>query len=171
VDAVPRQIIAVGEFLVLGRSLQTAAHPHPLTVLIIHQRRSADEKHSRCGHVAAARVHGFDGEGQIGIGVALIGRLGQRACDQHLIFAVVVKSDVKGVNCRLAELKPPRTKEEEGGQDEEIIMGTGKGLESGNLRNFRQAREDEEEDEEKSQTKPDVCWQSPQVGKDNSRGE
>ncbi len=54
VDALPRKIIAVGKFLVLGRSLQTATHPHPLTVFIIRKRRGADEKHSRCGHVAAA---------------------------------------------------------------------------------------------------------------------
>ena len=78
---------------------------------------------------------------------------------------------MEGVNGWLAELKIPRAEKEEGGQDEEIIMGTGKGLKRGELRDFRQASQDKKEDEKESQTEPDVRWQSPQAGKDNSRDE
>ncbi len=74
------------------------------------EKAGEDQAVDRQGFIAgiqAGHVHA-----QIGVGVAYIGRVGQRAGDQHLVLPVVVPGNVVGINTRNGEMVTGRAEEE-----------------------------------------------------------
>ena len=94
-DVFCSQIIAVRKILVLWRSLQLPAQTDPLPVFECFVVRCTDEDQAAGRQIAITCIYSLDFYAQVGIGIAIIRRFSERACDQQVILAVVVKGDME----------------------------------------------------------------------------
>ena len=81
--------VAVGEIFVGGRRLEADPQPEVLAVIVGLVGWDTDEQQPLHVEMPGAHIDKLDAQAQVGIGVAIIGRIGQRTGHEQVILAVV----------------------------------------------------------------------------------
>src|SRR5215207_4201486 len=111
-DVLRGEVITVGEVLILRRGLQLPAQADVLSIMKDLIVGDTHKKYSIRRQIAITCIHSFHLQAQVGVIVAVIGRFNQRAGNQQVILAVVIKGDMEGVEAGDGELVSCRTKKQ-----------------------------------------------------------